>query len=85
MERKVYQVVEEREMLIQTGAALTLGTNGKRYDSTKGPPSSLEANLINREFEMQYNAYAIVCHCKLPCVSDAILCRLMEWAKQASR
>merc|ERR1712086_773079 len=41
-------------------ASLATGTNGKRYDSTKGPSFTLQADLNTHQFEMGFNAYAII-------------------------
>ena len=68
MANKVYRMADD-EADAATGAglshrshsALTAGTNGRYYDSTKGPFFNLEADLATSEFEIQFNAYAIVC------------------------
>ena len=53
-------------------------------DSTKGPFFNLEQDMDERSFDMEFSAYAIVCHRSYFCVSDVLLCRLQGWAKQAS-
>ena len=56
-----------------------------RYDRTKGPFFKLDADLATTKFDMEFNAYAIVCHpSSYSLLFDVGLCRLRGWAKPAS-